>query len=392
MSLGVWAYPWDLAEEGVNAALDRLAGHGVEAVHVAAHYHSARVLSPRGRGKVRLVEAGLHAPLAADELISQRSAFARAHGTGFWDALAAGASERDLCLDAWTVLLHSSAVGGRLPGAVVENCFGDRYPWALCARQPDARAYATVLAGGLADRGWFRAVQLESVGYVGYRHFHHHEMEGVRTGPLEELLLSLCFCDACFEALAGRGFDATALRRRIAADLEARWRAERCSTDPVEVTDRLAEDAELAAAVAVRSEAVTQLLAAVRDRVGRAVEVHAMAAVFAPTLAQAAWLEGVDLSSWAPLIDRLLVLGYAITGPVSPDWVAAEVAAARAAVGGDAVGLGLNLTPGHTARLEDARERLRAAGELRHVSLYHEGMLADARLEWIPELSPRARS
>jgi hypothetical protein len=45
MRTGIWAYPWDLADEGIGTALGRIRGRaGAEALSVAAVYHAGKFL------------------------------------------------------------------------------------------------------------------------------------------------------------------------------------------------------------------------------------------------------------------------------------------------------------------------------------------------------------
>jgi hypothetical protein len=47
MRATVWAYPWDLPEEGVARAADCVAGFGLDGIRMASAYHSGKFLSPR---------------------------------------------------------------------------------------------------------------------------------------------------------------------------------------------------------------------------------------------------------------------------------------------------------------------------------------------------------
>ena len=101
-----------------------------------------------------------------------------------------------------------------------------REPLQLCAVPlPSAGSPVRRVPGRrIGAAGIFGAIRLESIGYLGYRHFHHHEAEYVGHGPLEELLLSLCFCDACMAGARREGISILELRAAISRDLERRWR------------------------------------------------------------------------------------------------------------------------------------------------------------------------
>ena len=52
----IYAYAWDLAETGVNEALDRILALGLDTVTVAGSYHAGKFLRPHGKGKVYFPE------------------------------------------------------------------------------------------------------------------------------------------------------------------------------------------------------------------------------------------------------------------------------------------------------------------------------------------------
>ena len=55
----IYAYPWDLAETGVGAAVDRFLALGLDTVTVAGSYHAGKFLRPHGQtGKVYFPEDG----------------------------------------------------------------------------------------------------------------------------------------------------------------------------------------------------------------------------------------------------------------------------------------------------------------------------------------------
>ena len=55
----IYAYPWDLVETGLGAAIDRFQALGLDTVTVAGSYHAGKFLRPHGRsGKVYFPEDG----------------------------------------------------------------------------------------------------------------------------------------------------------------------------------------------------------------------------------------------------------------------------------------------------------------------------------------------
>ena len=59
MYKGLYAYAWDLADEGLEAALERIRPTGVNTITLAASYHAGKFLRPHGRtGKVYFPKDG----------------------------------------------------------------------------------------------------------------------------------------------------------------------------------------------------------------------------------------------------------------------------------------------------------------------------------------------
>jgi hypothetical protein len=66
---------------------------------------------------------------------------------------AAGAIERlnaaGIPAAAWLVLTHDSRLGAKFPQLAVRNCFGERYPGALCPAQEEVRTLRGELGRGI---------------------------------------------------------------------------------------------------------------------------------------------------------------------------------------------------------------------------------------------------
>ena len=72
----IYAYPWDLVETGLSAAIDRFQDLGLDTVTVAGSYHAGKFLRPHGRsGKVYFPEdaRSISSPIRAVTARSSRS-------------------------------------------------------------------------------------------------------------------------------------------------------------------------------------------------------------------------------------------------------------------------------------------------------------------------------
>ena len=397
MPVGFWVFPWDIEDEGIDRFAARLEELGVTSASPSVLYHSGRAILPRAREhKVRLLGGpganypfeSLEAPFAGME-----SESAPRSGKQFWQGLAEALSDRGIRLDAWAMPMHGSELGRRLPLGVVRNCFGNPYSYALCPSHPQARRFAESLVGELARSRLFGAIRLESIGYLGYRHFHHHEAEYVGHGPLEELLLSLCFCDACMAGARREGISVFELRAAISRDLERRWRDDVWSVGTDDVREALAANDDLQALISYRQETVASLVASLAEQCrSESTELHCFSAIFPPTLEHSTWIEGTDFAAWSRVLDRLIVFGYTAGGPgaakVDEGWTRAELDYAGRYFDRSRVNVVLNLAPQYLATRDDAKRRFATISQMgfNDLSITNYGMTSETRLDWIPEL------
>ncbi|WP_410636614.1 hypothetical protein [Amycolatopsis sp. cmx-4-83] len=196
MKVTGYAYPWDVLESGFASRVRDL---GVDEVAVALSYHSARAATPWSASRTAVV--------------ARHAAFYRPVSDG-WGALRPSTpdwvasedsggdavrllNEAGIPAAAWLVLTHNSQLGYEHPDVVVRNCFGERYPWALCPSQPAVREYAAKLTAEAVAGLDLASVILEACGPLGAVHQHQHEKTDGVWAPAVARLLSICCCDAC---------------------------------------------------------------------------------------------------------------------------------------------------------------------------------------------------
>jgi hypothetical protein len=391
-TIELFAFPWDILDEGETGFLDRCQELGIDRVHVAASYHSGKFLLPRSRrARVYFPEPGARyfqaSPANWEGGLDQP--VSRLAETGWLERLAACASTRHVGLSAWTVFFHNSALGSRYPHLAIENAFGDRYPFALCPSQPAVQDHAAALCRSLAALGAFTSIDLETIGYLGYFHGYHHEVTAVPLGPSMKLLLSLCFCPACRETGLSAGIDMELASGEVRRMVSRRMESDDAAEDaPEQLAGLLVLCPWLRALIEARAKTVTKLVQRLAVE-SRPVWLAAYSSGFVGA-ASNLWMEGLSLPDLKPLVECFHMLAY------NPDPAAdnADLVYLLSTLG-DAgqVNLTLNLGEPVTSNFAQAAAKVKfARGQgVRRYSFYNYSFLGEARLRWIRDLACLAR-
>jgi hypothetical protein len=365
----VFIYPWDLADEGFASVLHRVRDDiGLSGLTIAVSYHAAKLLLPHNpKRRVFFAEDGAlyfqpgqHA-FANSALRPRIAAGAAPNAAAAADA-ARGAGLR---VTAWMVCLHNTWLGTRYPGSAVRNAFGDVYPFSLCPSRDEVRDYlCTVLEEMLAvvrpD-----AVEFESPGFLPFTHGFHHEIQNVALTPAAELLLSLCFCEACQVHAEPN------LKSRVSTALESFFAGADDACDDVPgVADYLL----------ARSRVVTSLLA----RLSGIARTHDAEPVLITMPTVVDWPCGIDLRAPENGLQAVDVAHYS-----------ADCAGVENTINGLKAELPANVRvyavvrPGHpdcegAEQLAAKIAALRRSG-VEQISFYNYGLMRECEFEWIAQ-------
>ncbi|MCX5214719.1 hypothetical protein OG689_36605 [Kitasatospora sp. NBC_00240] len=214
-----YAYPWDF--HGDPAAAHRARALGLDAVAVAAAYHSVRSASPLhpARRLTEVPHAASYVPVREDVWRGRRLRPAPAgwlpSADPFGDACRA-LHGVGLDVYAWTVLTHNSHLGRSHPDLTVRNAYGEHYSYALCPSWDEVTDYCVTLVGEVVENGRPDGLVLEACGPLGAVHGSHHDKAGLAGwSTTDQQLLSLCFCDACGRRYTGAGLDPAHVAARV---------------------------------------------------------------------------------------------------------------------------------------------------------------------------------
>jgi hypothetical protein len=378
--VGLWAYPWDLADVGWDSSLPSIAELGITTLRVAASYHSVQGYFPHNpkRPVLRADAAVYFSPdaslYAATSLRPIPSPLLPEIGE--LGDLVRRARAEGLRTVAWTVCLHNSRLASEHPDAAQLDAFHRRHPAALCPSNPDVRAYVVALVRDLVQNHGVDGIELEAAHFSSWQH-HAHRKVAAPPDPLRDLLLSLCFCASCAIAAEAAGIDLG----QVAAD------ARRAVTfRPEPTTDRggADRDASLTAFLRVRREAVTKLLHAVHGAAGATPIFY-----FGPTDDE---VTGIDWPAAERMADVLELPAYV----ASPERVRAIVRRRVETSGLPASRWTLGLSAGypevsarqHLLDLVEAALDQGVAG----LSFYNYGLVPSTHLAWVHDAAARARA
>jgi hypothetical protein len=291
----IYCYTWDLAEAGLQTAIDRFRELGLDTVTVAGSYHAGKFLRPHGTGKVYFPEDGTTyfrtnpqrygaIKPVPNSMIAER------------DIVRELTQSTEIKTNIWLVLLHNTLLGAAHLEATVANAFGDRYVYSLCPSAPEVRTYAVALARDVSENYPVSGLSIETPGFLPYAHGFHHEFALVRLNRWLENQLGLCFCGHCTTGAKRAGIDANGLKRRIAQNVTAYLASDidfpADMSEAFWLADTRAEG-ELRAFLDWRCTVVTSLVQEIRSAVAKEVEIAIIPSVARPTAGS--WYEGSDL-------------------------------------------------------------------------------------------------
>lgn len=399
LETAAFAFPSDLADEGVDAVLENLQERaGLGGIQPAFVYHAARDVFPHNpRRKIHVLERGGHffPPDRAlyDGLRIQPRVDPSAMEHDVLRETCERAAERGLVVNAWTVFLHADRPG-ELPDCVVRNAFGEPYANDLCPANPDVRAYARALVADVA-RYDVDGIVAESLHYHGLEHGDHHERYFIELGATARYLLGICFCEHCLARAERAGVAGSAVREAVEGELVRVFEsssAVRHGQVEREALGTIAEGA-LGAYLEVRDETVTSLAAEaseVADAHGKrfvflelagAVKGYADGKPTGEPAADIAWRLGVDLAGVAAVCPEIEVLGYA----ADVERLRRDLGAYRSQLGGARLSLALRPSPPDCDSPENLAAKVGLARELgvARIDFYHYGFLRLEALDWI---------
>lgn len=302
----LYVYAWDIADVGVTQFIDEALSMGITDVSVATAYHAGKFIRPHAKHPPHVIFPEDGVTYFTPNLTHYTDLQPQAHSDEkLRDVIPALITDGRLRVHGWTVLQHNTRMGTAYPNTTVKNAFGDSYVYSLCPMQTAVFDYALQLCVDLTTQHPLHGLILETPGWLPYAHGYHHEFAQINAGPDLEILLGLCFCDACKTAAKEKHIAIDALQQRVQSAIQSAFNQE-CVT-PAKRAD-IFTDADLLAFVSLRQDRVTDLVRAIRQAVPASCAVAVIPTVQRPT--SACWTEGSHLHDLAHAADYLEIPFY----------------------------------------------------------------------------------
>jgi len=308
----LYAYPWDLADEGLNQALDRItAWTACREVIVAPAYHRASYFLPHNpRRPIYCGEDGAvyFTPNLARYQKTRLRPLVSALVTGpdYFEKIAEAIKARGLGLGLWIVYLYNDHLTKAFPDCRKQDAFGNGYQGQLSATAPDVQEYAVALTADLVARVKPTSVYIESLGRSPYAYGLSNFKTESAIAPRCQLLLGLCFHPASVAAATAAGVPAGRFQREVVEYVRPRLARLPAKEDLLPVTPEWVAEAfggMLARHLAATRKSTTEFWL----RVAEVIQNGGAKVMTDFATAQTALIDDLDPASINPRLDRAML-------------------------------------------------------------------------------------
>ena len=270
--LSVWAYPWDLADEGVDSALDWLVRHEFDAIELCPNYHAISTFSARNRQRSQFYseQGAVYFPARGERYGRIKPAvYPEPEVLAVYEQTARGAKARGMHLNAWVIGMFQPWLARAYPDTALENAFGHRSFAATCPAHPDIQTYLPEMLADLCDQYPIRGLTLENVGYPDFTYGWVRPRILVYMDAWTQFLAGLCFNEHSMSAARAHGVDPMGVRASVAHELRDRLESvpdpQACDKDlSAQVAERCQADEEFRGYLEAREQSAIGLVKAIR--------------------------------------------------------------------------------------------------------------------------------
>ncbi len=223
----VSAYPWDVLDEDVEHALDRVCGElGATGLMLHVACPALTRLRPRAVApRVVRSSGGVFVNVCEEHYAATRCKPVVSKRTGssaLLDTVEKGCAARAIELRA---AIHVATIGRmatRYPHAACKNVLDDTSQIGLCLHNPDVRALLGELVAEVSSHPHVAGVELHDVACAWFEAFDSGLVVPVQLTDVDRTLLSLCFCESCQQQAADADVDVASVRRFVLQALNDR--------------------------------------------------------------------------------------------------------------------------------------------------------------------------
>ena len=223
----LYTYPWDLSDEGVDQALDRIIDlTGCTEIQLTPGYHVSNYFLPHNpRSPIRFGENGaiFYTPeLSRYEATSLKPYVSPSVTTpDYFERLVEAIDRRGLVFSAWNVYFFNHHLSEKHPEFAKHDVFRTPYVGQISPSSRDAQEYAVALTQEIMDRFKPHAVRVEALQRQMWRHgMLKNKFQGDITERCQ-FLLGVCFNPASVRNAEEAGMDAVSFRQEVDTWLRA---------------------------------------------------------------------------------------------------------------------------------------------------------------------------
>lgn len=381
MSYFFHSHPWDLEDDGLDAALGRLAGEiGVDAVSVTGTDPGIRELRGRPIGGRWTFQCGAAAHFQPESKYYTTGRIrpivaAWMKSRNPLERIARVAERERLKLRVALDCCAGRELVERYSHAACVDLFGATSDARLCPSNPDFRAYVAALMEDVSTNYPVETIELAGLDFGAASIRDDRVESGIEPSQADHAFLAWCFCASCRQRAADAGITPDVVVAAILSRLDAASKLE--SRDVRSFRQLLSENDVLAAYQRMRVDSVVSLARSVRSKATCRV-IHR--------------LEGdlnaraVDPASLISTCDAVIVRRDGEGDPSSPPFGNLAIAAER-------LEIGLTCRPPHSADGPSLVASTLAASRAGYAAIGFEnyGLTPEPCLEWVRQAIRFAR-
>lgn len=376
MEFAIWAYPWDLKDEGVDTAVETLQNLGITEVNLATNYHSVQAFTPHNPER-RTWFSRASAYFQPSDSYGELRPIPNENmdGDDWVKEIGDRFEDSPLSLNSWTIGCHNSRLGSQYPEYTLQTPHGDSLVFGLCPSQPEVQRFLRTLVNDLDSRDTFDRIELETFDYFyGTGFGWHHDKFHAQLGDLGEFLFGLCFCDACQSSAADAGIDVQMAQDICQTTIDDI--SEGTLPHEVSVGDWLLNHPSVQGYVEHRMDLLTELYQEIADTVTNC----ELGTYIGMLNVEDSWKHGLDLSSLADPLDYATVIAYENDARAMTE----QIRTARSLTDVD---LHVGILPAHPHIYDETTVQNLVAAAVKEgvdrISFYNYGLLPSRNLSWI---------